>query len=71
MPLDETAAAPFARGRWLLSHNGVADRSMLGPHLTAASTQDEVRNRATEGNEASDQSGRFDRHRAGWASPEA
>jgi gamma-glutamyl hercynylcysteine S-oxide hydrolase len=29
--LDETATAPFARGRWLLSHNGVADRSILGP----------------------------------------
>ena len=32
MPLGETATAPHARGRWLLSHNGVADRSILGPH---------------------------------------
>jgi gamma-glutamyl hercynylcysteine S-oxide hydrolase len=38
MPLDETATAPFARGRYLLSHNGVADRSILGlrPHAESA-----------------------------------
>jgi glutamine amidotransferase len=29
MPADETAAAPFTRGRWLLSHNGRLDRSVL------------------------------------------
>ncbi len=29
MPMDETAAAPFARGGWLLSHNGRLDRSLL------------------------------------------
>jgi gamma-glutamyl hercynylcysteine S-oxide hydrolase len=29
MPMDETAAAPFASGRWLLSHNGRLDRSVL------------------------------------------
>ncbi len=29
MPLDETAAAPFASGRWLLSHNGRLERSLL------------------------------------------
>jgi glutamine amidotransferase len=29
MPLDETAAAPFSSGRWLLSHNGRLDRSLL------------------------------------------
>ena len=40
MPLDETATAPFARGRWLLSHNGVADRSVLGPHPHAESACD-------------------------------
>jgi hypothetical protein len=40
MPLDETATAPFARGRWLLSHNGVADRSILGPHPHAESACD-------------------------------
>lgn len=40
MPLDETAAAPFQRGRWLLSHNGVVDRSVLGPHPAAESVCD-------------------------------
>lgn len=29
MPIDETAAAPFARNGWLLSHNGRLDRSLL------------------------------------------
>lgn len=33
MPLDASATAPFTDGRWLLSHNGVVDRSVL--HLTA------------------------------------
>jgi len=40
MPADETAAAPFQRGGWLLSHNGVADRSVLGPHPAAESVCD-------------------------------
>jgi gamma-glutamyl hercynylcysteine S-oxide hydrolase len=40
MPLDETAAAPFQRGRWLLSHNGVVDRAVLGPHPAAESVSD-------------------------------
>jgi gamma-glutamyl hercynylcysteine S-oxide hydrolase len=40
MPLDETATAPFQAGRWLLSHNGVADRSVLGPHPEAESVCD-------------------------------
>jgi gamma-glutamyl hercynylcysteine S-oxide hydrolase len=40
MPADETAAAPFQRGRWLLSHNGVVDRSVLGPHAAAESVCD-------------------------------
>jgi gamma-glutamyl hercynylcysteine S-oxide synthase len=40
MPLEETVSAPFARGGWLLSHNGVADRSMLGPHPAAESVCD-------------------------------
>ncbi len=40
MPADETAAAPFQRGRWLLSHNGVVDRSILGPHPAAESVCD-------------------------------
>ena len=29
MPLDETAAAPFTDGRWLLSHNGKVSRAAL------------------------------------------
>lgn len=29
MPADETAAAPFTDGRWLVSHNGRIDRSAL------------------------------------------
>src|SRR5260370_41608348 len=40
MPLDETAAAPFQSGRWLLSHNGVVDRTVLGPHPAAESACD-------------------------------
>ena len=40
MPADETAAAPFQSGRWLLSHNGVADRAVLGPHPDAESACD-------------------------------
>lgn len=40
MPTDETAAAPFQRGRWLLSHNGVLDRSVLGPNPAAESVCD-------------------------------
>lgn len=40
MPLDESAAAPFRSGRWLLSHNGVVDRGVLGPHPDAESACD-------------------------------
>jgi gamma-glutamyl hercynylcysteine S-oxide hydrolase len=40
MPADETAAAPFQSGQWLLSHNGVADRTVLGPHPLAESACD-------------------------------
>jgi gamma-glutamyl hercynylcysteine S-oxide hydrolase len=40
MPADETAAAPFQSGRWLLSHNGVVDRAVLGPHPSAESVCD-------------------------------
>ncbi len=29
MPMDESAAAPFTDGHWLLSHNGRVDRSVL------------------------------------------
>jgi gamma-glutamyl hercynylcysteine S-oxide hydrolase len=40
MPADETAAPPFQSGRWLLSHNGVVDRAVLGPHPAAESACD-------------------------------
>jgi glutamine amidotransferase len=40
MPADETAAAPFQHGRWLMSHNGVVDRTVLGPHPAAESVCD-------------------------------
>jgi glutamine amidotransferase len=29
MPIEESATAPFTDGRWLLSHNGRVDRSVL------------------------------------------
>lgn len=40
MPMDESAAAPFSDGRWLLSHNGVVDRAVLPPRHEAESTCD-------------------------------
>ena len=40
MPADETAAAPFLWRQWLLSHNGVVDRAVLGPHPAAESVGD-------------------------------
>lgn len=40
MPPDETATAPFQSGRWLMSHNGVIDRAVLGPHPNAESVCD-------------------------------
>jgi glutamine amidotransferase len=40
MPLEESAVAPFQSGKWLLSHNGVVDRSLLGPHPQAESVCD-------------------------------
>jgi glutamine amidotransferase len=40
MPVDESAAAPFTDGRWLLSHNGVVDRTVLGPQAAAESVCD-------------------------------
>jgi glutamine amidotransferase len=35
MPIESSATAPFTDGRWLLSHNGVVDRSVL-PTTSAA-----------------------------------
>jgi glutamine amidotransferase len=40
MPLEESAAAPFTDGRWLLSHNGRVDRTTLPPAPDAESTVD-------------------------------
>lgn len=40
MPPDETAAAPFTDGRWLLSHNGRVSRAALPLSATAESMCD-------------------------------
>ena len=40
MPTDESAAAPFTDGRWLLSHNGRVDREALPPRRDAESVCD-------------------------------
>jgi gamma-glutamyl hercynylcysteine S-oxide hydrolase len=40
MPADETAAAPFTDGRWLLSHNGRVARTALPLTLEAESLGD-------------------------------
>jgi glutamine amidotransferase len=40
MPMDESAAAPFTDGTWLLSHNGRVDRSVLPPYAEAESVCD-------------------------------
>ena len=40
MPADESAAAPFTDGRWLLSHNGRVDRTSLPAYADAESVCD-------------------------------
>ncbi len=40
MPMDESAAAPFTDGRWLLSHNGRVDRRVLPARTEAESVCD-------------------------------
>ena len=40
MPTDESAAAPFTDGRWLLSHNGRVDRDVLPAQTMAESVCD-------------------------------
>jgi glutamine amidotransferase len=40
MPVDETAAAPFTDGTWLLSHNGRIDRAVLPAAPAAESVCD-------------------------------
>ncbi len=40
MPIEPSASAPFSDGRWLLSHNGIVDRSVLPSSRTAESVVD-------------------------------
>lgn len=40
MPIDESAAAPFTDGTWLLSHNGIIDRAAVGEISGAESVVD-------------------------------
>ncbi len=40
MPIEATAVAPFTDGQWLLSHNGLVDRSVLSHSARAESTVD-------------------------------
>jgi len=40
MPIEVSATAPFTDGRWLLSHNGVVDRSVLPVTRSAESLCD-------------------------------
>lgn len=40
MPIEPSASAPFTDGQWLLSHNGVVDRSVLPLTGEAESTVD-------------------------------
>jgi gamma-glutamyl hercynylcysteine S-oxide hydrolase len=47
MPLDVSATAPFTDGRWLLSHNGVVDRTVLPLTSTAESVCDSAMLAAT------------------------
>ena len=40
MPIEASATAPFTDGQWLLSHNGIVDRSVLPASLPAESVCD-------------------------------
>ena len=40
MPIEPSASAPFTDGRWLLSHNGVVDRTVLPASSAAESVVD-------------------------------
>jgi gamma-glutamyl hercynylcysteine S-oxide hydrolase len=40
MPIEVSATAPFTDGQWLLSHNGVVDRTLLPPTSSAESVCD-------------------------------
>jgi gamma-glutamyl hercynylcysteine S-oxide hydrolase len=59
MPGDETAAAPFQSGRWLLSHNGSVDRALLGPHPAAESVCDSAQLAAHLFESGPEQAGQF------------
>jgi glutamine amidotransferase len=47
MPIDASATAPFTDGHWLLSHNGVVDRTVLPLPATAESVCDSAMLAAT------------------------
>ena len=40
MPIEPSASAPFTDGQWLLSHNGLVDRTALPLSSSAESTND-------------------------------
>ena len=40
MPIESSASAPFSDGTWLLSHNGLVDRTVLPSSSSAESTND-------------------------------
>ena len=40
MAIEPSASAPFSDGHWLLSHNGLVDRTVLPPSAAAESTND-------------------------------
>jgi glutamine amidotransferase len=40
MPIEPSASAPFSDGQWLLSHNGLVDRTVLPLSSKAESTVD-------------------------------
>jgi gamma-glutamyl hercynylcysteine S-oxide hydrolase len=40
MPIEPSASAPFTDGQWLLSHNGLVDRTVLPLSAAAESTND-------------------------------
>ena len=47
MPIDVSATAPFTDGEWLLSHNGIVDRTVLPLTSTAESVCDSAMLAAT------------------------
>ena len=59
MPIEASATAPFTDGHWLLSHNGVVDRSLLGPHPAAESVCDSAELAAHLFEFGPDETGRF------------